>query len=253
MEFAHDIRRCPSDTVEAARRMRENITNPRDVHEHFSEVHEHFSELRPDVDVRHPGVGHLPPDHHQQRHPPVHHPPPVQHHHTAHATPAQVPSNSADGSSVAPSEYRYRTVGPHASNNRSSIEPTIAGGLPPPPRLQALHHTTAQAAPPSVSAESYLSTESSWTQRGSAVAHLTRRVLTQDKDLPNPSTLFTLSRGDGKELIKQTSQCMKSRASKSSARTSRDPSSVTLGITVVALLTPLLRPFEFCMLSTEFF
>ena len=227
--------------------MRENITNPRDVPEDFSEVHEHFSELRPDVDVRHPGVGHLPPDHHQQRHPPV------QHHHIAHATPAQVPSNSADGSSVASSEYRYRTVGPHASNNRSSIEPTIAGGLPPPPRLQALHHTTAQAAPPSVSAESYLSTESSWTQRGSAIAHLTRRVLTQDKDLPNPSTLFTLSRGDGKELIKQTSQCMKSRASKSSARTSRDPSSVTLGITVVALLTPLLRPFEFCMLSTEFF
>ena len=49
--------------------MRENITNPRDVPEYFSQVHEHFSEVRPDVDVRHPGVGHLPPDHHQQRHP----------------------------------------------------------------------------------------------------------------------------------------------------------------------------------------
>ena len=232
--------------------MRENITNPRDVPEDFSEVHEHFSELRPDVDVRHPGVGHLPPDHHQQRHPPVHHPPPVQHHHTAHATPAQVPSNSADGSSVAPSEYRYRTVGPHASNNRSSIEPTIAGGLPPPPRLQALHYTTAQAAPPSVSAESYLSTESSWTQRGSAVAHLTRRVLTQDKDLPNPSTLVKSSRGDGLKLIKQSSQSMNAKTSKGSAKTVRGSSSCALGIVVIALLAPVLRPHEFCFLSQEF-
>ena len=232
--------------------MRENITNPHDVPEHFSEVHEHFSEVRPDADVRHPRVGHLPPDHRQQHHTPVHHPPPVQHHHIAHATPAQVPSNSADGSSVASSEYRYRTVGPHASNNRSSTEPTIIGELPQPPRLQALHHTTAQAAPPSVSAESYLCTESSWTQTGSAVAHLTRRVLTQDKDLPNPSSLITSSRGDGLRLIKQSSQSMNAKTSKGSAKTVRDSSSCALRIVVVALLAPVLRPHEFCLLSKEF-
>ena len=226
--------------------MRENITNPPDVPKHFSEV-------RPDLDVRHPLDGHLPPVHHAQHHPPVHHPLPVPHDYNAHATTAQVPPNRADGNYVASPTYRNLTFGPHASNNRSSTRSTIIGELPQPPRLEVLHHTTAQAAPPSVSDEPSLSTESSWTQTGSAVIHLTRRILTRDKDLPNPSSLFALSRGDGKELIKQTSQCMKSKASKSSARTSRDPSSVVLGITIVALLTPLLRPFEFCMLRTEFF
>ena len=82
-EFASRLRRCPSDTVEAARNMRENIRNPPDVPKHFSEV-------RPDLDVRHPLDGHLPPVHHAQRHPPVHHPLPVSHDYNAHATTAQL-------------------------------------------------------------------------------------------------------------------------------------------------------------------
>ena len=141
-----------------------------------------------------------------------------------------------------------RTIS-HASKTRSPRDTMTVGELPKPPRLEALYHTTAQVALPSIPAEPKLSTESSCTLTGPAVIrhHLTRRYLTTiDEDRSHTFSIRALLRGEQLEQIKQTSQCLTNiNASQSTAKTGCDPSSFFLGIMVVALLAPVLRPLEF--------
>ena len=88
------------------------------------------------------------------------------------------------------------------------------------------------------------------------VAHLSRRLI-EDRYFRRPSpTSRAPPRLFGLEGIKLTNQALSIvETSRRGSKTSHDPSSVALGIAVVAQLTPVLRPLEFVYgyaLSREF-
>ena len=94
------------------------------------------------------------------------------------ATPAQVPSDSADGGSSAQSSARVNWTTSNASQHRSLSDQKTPGALLTPPQLEVFHHTTDKATPPSVLSEPSLSTESSCMLRGlDPVAQVTRRLI----------------------------------------------------------------------------
>ena len=87
------------------------------------------------------------------------------------------------------------------------------------------------------------------------VAHLTRRLIDRYFRRPSPTSRAP-PRLFGLEGIKLTNQALSIvETSRRGSKTSHDPSSVALGIAVVAQLTPVLRPLEFVYgyaLSREF-
>ena len=201
------------------------------------DVDEHFSELR----LVHEDIP--PPVHHHQ---PGYHPPTVRHRDTTIATPAQVPSNSADGGSSAQSSARLNWTTSNASQHKSLSDQKTPGALLTPPQLEVFHHTTDKATPPSVLSEPSLSTESSCMLRGlDLVAHLTRRLIDRYFRRPSPTSRAP-PRLFGLEGIKLTNQALSNaETSRRASKTSHDPSSVALGTAVVAQLTPVLLPLEF--------
>ena len=101
--------------------MRGNSTDPPDVVEHLSEVRPVLEDIPPPI-------------HH---HPSTHHPPPVHHPDSTSATPAQVPSNNADGGNFAQSCARLNWTSDDASNIRPPYDQTTFDGFPAPSQIEA--------------------------------------------------------------------------------------------------------------------